>query len=285
VVALVLLSAVFNALFTAVPVASVPVATLAARLAAGQQLLQQQSEPTSAPPSAAEDELDAALALEDSLHPEGSADAVHTPVEHDVGMYVQWANYVRRTASLLQQEVVVKAKTHLNEGAAMGASVSAAAGARGDPDADDRVEGRPILNQPDIIIHDHLEYQPTTVGQAKPWDWHAGVEGFRPTAGYFMQDPGCDRLMRIWFDTCAFIDASDSVFHHTPDRPFPTGAVDDGVNTAKYIGNLLKQDFESEPRSHSAKQNVGHFPNGEVHEVPDDGAPDEDAEKAWVYEG
>ncbi len=82
--------------------------------------------------------------------------------------------------------------------------------------------------------------------------------------------------MRVWFDTCAFSDASDSVYHKIPDHVFPIGAVEDEVSTGKYIGNLLKQDFESEPRSHSAKQNVGHYPSGEKEIIPDDGEPEPD---------
>jgi len=205
---------------------------------------------------------------------------------HDVSRYVEWANFVTHTASFLQTNEHVHAFDQNFAGDATVAALEASASARsslssldggavsGDPDAEDRDE-KPALHKPDIVIHDE-EWKGNNFGQPRPHDWHPHLEGFRPPGGFFMQDPGCDRLMRIWLDTCSFADEKSSVYWQTPDKIFPTGDVDDEVTTAKYIGNLLKQDFESEPRSHSAQQNVGHYPNGEKFLVPDDGEPPEE---------
>jgi len=214
--------------------------------------------------------------------------------EHDVSRYVEWAQFVTHAASFLQSSEHVHAAAKAKASASASASSSSTARSRsaaharsqahahahaeehigGDPDAEDR-DDKPALHKPDIVVHDE-EWKGTTVGQPRPHDWHPHLEGFRPPGGYFMQDPGCDRLMRIWLDTCSFSDQKTSVYWQTPDHIFPTGDLEEEVPTAKYIGNLLKQDFESEPRSHSAQQNVGHYPNGEKFLVPDDGEPPEE---------
>jgi len=220
---------------------------------------------------------------------------------HDVSRYVEWANFVTQAASFIQtnehahafdqnfagEAAAAALSASASVSAAGSASVSSMGGAAmaGDPDAEDRDE-KPTLHKPDIVIHDE-EWKGNNFGQPRPHDWHPHLEGFRPPGGFFMQDPGCDRLMRIWLDTCSFADQKSSVYWQTPDKIFPTGDVDDEVTTAKYIGNLLKQDFESEPRSHSAKQNVGHYPNGEKFLVPDDGEPPEErfTDKPFLSKG
>ena len=88
----------------------------------------------------------------------------------------------------------------------------------------------------------------TVQGQVGSHDEFPQTEGYRPIAGYFSQSAPCDRIMRIWFQECAFKDAPDSYYHKSAAKLFPPGTGVEGkmLPTATYIGNMLKA---SEPLS------------------------------------
>jgi len=145
-----------------------------------------------------------------------------------------WERFVHYTVSLLQTELSEQNK------------------AQADGDA------LPRVKSPDLLFKDPA-YKPTEKGRVRANDPFPETEGYRPPHGYFTQSSGCDQVMRMWMDGCAFIDNPQSIYYMTPDKLFPPGGVDakTGVlTTSTYIGNVMKKNKEDEPRSRSHQQFV-----------------------------
>ena len=68
--------------------------------------------------------------------------------------------------------------------------------------------------EPTGVVDDRLAYCDSyelcaAAGEVNNDHEFPGTEGYRPSRGYFEQNPCCDRLMRVWMEDCAFKDFPD----------------------------------------------------------------------------
>jgi hypothetical protein len=127
------------------------------------------------------------------------------------------------------------------------AKTAAARGGRANPwQTEGTVKMHGFIREPDVLDWDP-DYKPTEQGLVTADQQYPQTEGYQPKQGYFSQSPECDRIMRQWFDLCAFADAPGSYYFKGAAKLFPPG---DGTlkgkfksgnfNTANFIGNVLK---------------------------------------------